>query len=51
MSLFSLAGGSAVMDPCWNYPCLNQGTCIYPGSGTNFSCQCPPIYSGSRCEV
>ena len=36
-------------DPCAQNPCLNGGQCIPNGLG-GFTCQCPPGYSGQRCE-
>jgi hypothetical protein len=36
-------------DPCADNPCLNGGICI-PNSYGGFTCQCPPGYSGQRCE-
>ncbi len=36
-------------DPCLDNPCLNGGACITNNMG-GFTCQCPPGYSGLRCE-
>ncbi len=36
-------------DPCAVNPCLNGGTCMANNVG-GFTCQCPPGYSGLRCE-
>jgi hypothetical protein len=44
MNLFILLG-----DPCIPNPCLNGGACTSNGFG-GFTCQCPPGYSGQRCE-
>jgi hypothetical protein len=38
-----------VGDPCAENPCLNGAACISNGYG-GFTCQCPPGYSGQRCE-
>ena len=38
-----------VGDPCANNPCLNGGVCVSNNFG-GFTCQCPPGYSGPRCE-
>ena len=38
-----------VGDPCADNPCLNGASCI-PNSIGGFTCQCPPGYSGQRCE-
>jgi hypothetical protein len=38
-----------VGDPCADNPCLNGGSCISNSFG-GFTCQCPPGYSGQRCE-
>ena len=36
-------------DSCANNPCLNGGVCVSNNFG-GFTCQCPPGYSGPRCE-
>ncbi len=36
-------------DPCADNPCLNGGACMSNGFA-GFTCQCPPGYSGQRCE-
>ena len=38
-----------VGDPCADNPCLNGASCT-PNSLGGFTCQCPPGYSGLRCE-
>jgi hypothetical protein len=38
-----------VGDPCADNPCLNGASCVSNGFG-GFTCQCPPGYSGHRCE-
>ena len=44
INLYANAG-----DPCADNPCLNGGACMPNGFG-GFTCQCPPGYSGQRCE-
>eukprot|EP00117_Sycon_ciliatum_P024904 scpid7365/ scgid2846/ Neurogenic locus notch homolog protein 1; Translocation-associated notch protein TAN-1; Notch 1 extracellular truncation; Notch 1 intracellular domain len=36
-------------DPCFTAPCLYDGTCT--STGQNYSCGCPPNFSGKNCEV
>ena len=36
-------------DACTPNPCLNGGACLSNSFG-GFTCQCPPGYSGQRCE-
>ena len=36
-------------DVCTPNPCLNGGACMSNAYG-GFTCQCPPGYSGQRCE-
>ena len=36
-------------DICTPNPCLNGATCT-PNSIGGFTCQCPPNFSGQRCE-
>ena len=38
-----------VGEVCNPNPCLNGGTCQSNGFG-GFTCQCPPGYTGQRCE-
>jgi hypothetical protein len=49
-------------DPCWPYPCQNDGICIRSRNVTtvngritfiskSFRCICPRSYSGARCEI
>ncbi len=51
--IFSMKGwiktNKNVGDPCSNNPCLNGGVCT-PTNYGGFACQCPPGYSGQRCE-
>ena len=37
-------------DPCSNYPCLNGATCNVTNV-TNYTCTCPPNYSGNTCQI
>ncbi|KAI4882360.1 hypothetical protein NFI96_005358 [Prochilodus magdalenae] len=37
-------------DPCLGVPCQNGATCSSLPSGA-FSCNCPPQYTGARCET
>ena len=36
--------------PCESAPCLNGGQCVRV-DGANFTCKCPPDYTGHRCEM
>ena len=36
--------------PCDNNPCLNGGSCSSTG-GSQFTCSCPPEYTGQVCNV
>jgi hypothetical protein len=36
-------------DACTPNPCLNGASCVSNGFG-GFTCQCPPGFSGQRCE-
>jgi hypothetical protein len=36
-------------NPCANSPCLNGATCQV--SGSSYTCQCAPGYSGSNCQI
>ena len=36
--------------PCENNPCLNGGSCSSTG-GSQFTCSCPPEYTGQVCNV
>ncbi|CAH3127345.1 unnamed protein product [Pocillopora meandrina] len=38
------------LDPCSEYPCANDGTCVDKGNNT-FECICPPGVTGDRCQV
>ena len=38
------------VDPCESAPCLNGGQCVRV-DGANFTCKCPPDYTGHRCEM
>ncbi|XP_047484550.1 agrin-like [Penaeus chinensis] len=37
--------------PCAALPCLNGGTCHPRSHLAGFRCQCPPTYTGARCQV
>jgi hypothetical protein len=45
----SVCFGSIVGDACMPNPCLNNGICTSSDFG-GFTCQCPPGFSGQRCE-
>ena len=36
-------------DPCESGPCVNGSTCS--SSGTKYSCDCPPGWTGTECVV
>ena len=37
------------LDPCLDYPCANNGTCVNNGDNT-FKCICPSGVPGDRCQ-
>ncbi|XP_044837858.1 neurogenic locus notch homolog protein 4 isoform X2 [Mauremys mutica] len=42
----------SVIDSCQSNPCANGGTCAVTGSTpSDFTCRCPPGYSGATCDV
>ena len=34
-----------------NSPCVNGGTCIVSGNGSNYTCSCPNGYTGVNCQT
>ena len=40
-----------VSNACSNNPCLNGATCQVTGSGSTYTCACPPSYSGLNCQI
>ncbi|XP_076329241.1 kielin/chordin-like protein [Tachypleus tridentatus] len=38
------------VDPCISNPCINGGHCHGKLGNRNFSCDCPPMYTGKHCE-
>ena len=39
------------VNPCYNNPCLNGGSCQATGSGNSYICICPAGYSGINCQT
>lgn len=42
-------GGSTTTDPCNPNPCQNSGTCT--ASGSSYTCNCQPGWSGTNCDL
>tara|TARA_B110000971_G_scaffold94914_1_gene97619 strand:+ start:3299 stop:4873 length:1575 start_codon:yes stop_codon:yes gene_type:complete len=38
-------------DPCASNPCKNGGKCKTSADKSNYSCSCPPCYTGTTCET
>jgi len=37
--------------PCASDPCQNGGTCANNADFTNYTCTCPPAFTGANCET
>ena len=43
---------AALVYPCASTPCRNGATCTQTGwTADNYTCECPPDYSGRNCEI
>lgn len=40
-----------VFDNCFSSPCLHNGTCSFNLTGDSFTCDCPPEWGGTTCNV
>lgn len=47
--IFFLYKGSTTTDPCNPNPCQNSGTCT--ASGSSYTCNCQPGWSGTNCDL
>lgn len=46
------ANATAVVNPCANKPCLNNGTCYKSTlNATRYNCLCSNGYEGLNCEL
>ncbi|XP_033106905.1 IgGFc-binding protein-like [Anneissia japonica] len=39
------------IDPCYNSPCRNGGTCVVADGDEDFNCLCPYLWTGPTCET
>jgi len=42
--------GPPTVDPCYLYPCLNDGTCLYNKTLGTYVCLCDTTFTGPKCE-
>ena len=44
--------GCVVTDICLaNNPCRNNGNCTLNGGPNSYTCECPPEFTGTNCDV